>query len=136
MLLTVPIGFGLLIDGEIWAGFALALLPLAIAGAGTLIGMLLVGLPLTALLKRDRSESVQTYSTVGAASGLLLPTILAGILDDFSISAMGSGFLLGLFGMMAGGVAGSVWGNWRASLQPVAEEAEAEPQNPFHDMIH
>ncbi len=137
LLLTVPIGISLLIDGEIGGGISFALLPLIISGIGTLAGMVLIGLPLTIFLREYSREFQRTYAIVGAIGGLLLPTIFFGFLDGFHVETLGSAAItLGMFGVLAGGVAGNVWGSWRASLAAARSPDGDPPTNPFHDMIH
>lgn len=138
LLMTVPIGVGMALDGEAGPGLGVALMPLAIAGAGSLAGMLLIGLPLTALLRELRNERCATYALVGMIAGFIAPSLVVALLENFNPFESSFGLFLGIFGAISGGVAGHVWGSWREQLQPQPEPASAEPTpspNPIHDLL-
>ncbi len=137
MVFTVPFGLTLLIaDGEP-RGLIVALLPLGIAFAGTLIGMIGIGLPLTMLLRYLGRELLRIYSITGIVGGLLLPLLIIASLEGaFSSSGVSLGIFLGPFGAMAGGVCGHIWGSYREDIARAAEGPENTPTNPYHDMIY
>ena len=142
LIFTVPIGILVLFDGEA-AGFYIAVLPLLVSGAGTLAGMVLIGLPLTAFLHHIGRETLANYSGIGAAIGFVLPALFLLVTEGVEPILLPAGLFLGLFGMIAGGVAALHWGEYRQS-QASREDAPdefgdvgTEPHaNPFHDMIH
>lgn len=137
LILTVPFGLVALIgDGEP-GGLFVSLLPLALGFAGTFCGMIILGLPLTALLGRLGLERQGIYVTAGILGGLLLPMLFAVLFEgSFNSGSATLGIFLAWFGAMAGGVSGHIWGSYREDLTRAAEGTEEPPINPYHDMIY
>ena len=137
LVFTVPFGLATLIaDGES-GGLLVAVLPLAIAFAGTLAGMIFLGLPLTALLRHLKGERVGFYSAMGIFGGLLLPMAFLALLEgEFNSGSVALGIFLGPFGAMAGGVCANIWGAYRVSLAQNDSDKADSPTNPYHDMIY
>ena len=108
------------------------------AGLFTLAGMLVIGLPVTALLKAARAEQRHLYAGIGFIAGF---GILAGLLGvSWRYEPESVIFLVA--GGLAGFAAALRWGRWREALaryrQQLADE-EAQPDkrsNPIHDLIH
>lgn len=129
LLFTLPAAILSVVDAsnEGLAGLLyIATLPLLLAGAGTLAGALLLGLPLTALLRRKGRETSTTYGLLGAALGFVLPALaaFAAIGPD-----IGGAFLLfAIPGLIAGLTAATVWGNWREQVALVAAAAAQTPR--------
>ncbi|MWV28815.1 hypothetical protein [Aurantiacibacter rhizosphaerae] len=137
LVFTVPAGLTAMISQGDPQGLLLGLLPLGIALAGTLIGMLLIGLPLTALLRQFRRERAPIFAAVGMVGGLVLPMLFAALLEGaFNSGTLWIGFFFGLFGALAGGVCGKIWGSYREDVARAADGPEGAPTNPFHDMIY
>ncbi len=134
---SVAGGIGVALDGEILDGLGLALIPLFLAGAGTLAGMLVIGLPLTALLRHLRREREGTYGLIGTILGLLLPSlvIIFAHPDSRNLAGLAVGLPLGLFCMFAGMATGHTWGGWRERCAIAKRETRPAP-NPIHDLIH
>ena len=108
------------------------------AGLFALIGMLVIGLPVTALLKFARAEHRYLYAGIGFVAGSGFQAALLGFSWRYEPEAV-------IF-LVAGGLAGFAaalrWGRWREALaryrQRLAEQ-EAQPNkrsNPIHDLIH
>lgn len=139
LFLTVPIGIAMLFDGEIPSAAIVSLLPLLAAGAGTLIGMIVIAIPLTFLLRHMGCERAKYYARCGMIAGALLPFAVLTLLG-FGLEMIGVAVFLGVFGAMAGRMSGTVWGDFRQSLYEVETLGEADGRdpatNPFHDMIH
>lgn len=135
LLLTIPLGIGTAFaDGNIGEGLYLAILPLLIAGSGTLAGMVLIGLPATLILAEYPPETAGTYGNIGMTAGMLAPSIVFLVFSDgdFAIALTG-GMFFGPFGLFAGLGAGLSWGGWRETL--VTEEPDPTPANPIHDLL-
>ena len=95
--------------GEFLAMLALAVLPLAVAIPVVLTGSIVVGLPVTAALKRWDQESAAAYIGIGAASGAALTLLLL-----FLIAAPPDSEWLAIFGALSGAVTGLTWWlSWR-----------------------
>ncbi|KLE34520.1 hypothetical protein [Aurantiacibacter luteus] len=137
LIASVPIGIGMMTDGELAHGLLVALLPLLIAAGGTCAGMVFVGLPATSLIMEEPPETRRRYERVGALGGAVLPTLALIIVEGSDPLFVGvGGFFLGCFGALAGLTAGSVWGRWRESLaQRPAATTPAAPINPIHDLL-
>ena len=107
LVVTVTLGIASMLDGG-WRGDGklapslwLAVLPLVLAAS------LLVGLPLTMLLRRFDRESERAYTTCGAVAGCLIP--IGGLLA----MAAPSGHWTALLGAFGGAVTGRTW--WSAA---------------------
>ena len=103
-----------------------------------LIGMLVIGLPVTALLRAARAEHRYLYGGIGFVAGFGILGAMLGFPSRYELEA-----LIFLFaGGLAGFAAALRWGRWREALaryrQQLADE-EAKPEkrsNPIHDLIH
>ncbi|MCB2067020.1 MAG: hypothetical protein KDE15_10330 [Erythrobacter sp.] len=141
LLVSVPVAIAALIDGYIVQAVGVALLPLGISGAGTLAGMLLLGLPVTAILHALNRETARNYALAGTVLGLVSPAAMMAIAGDSDETLIGFGMFLGLFGLMAGGVSSNIWGQWRQACAAQREVAavftdQADPHpNPIHDLL-
>ena len=118
MLLTVPIGLAILFGDGRPEGIAFAAMPLLVAGVGVVPASVLIGLPLTALYRHLRCESVFLYAWSGLATGIVAPGLLMFALEGQS--GLGLGILLYPLGAFAGLLTADSWGRWRV------EQAEAE----------
>lgn len=132
LLLTVPFA----IEGGTMLGSSsllyAAALPVLISVVVTLIAMVSIGLPFTAIARHLQCENVALYTfvgaAVGAAFGFAIPFILLIVVSSDTVDV--TGFLLIVPGILAGGTAGYVWGRWR-----VAESSASDPiaPNRIHD---
>ena len=111
---------------------------LIFAGLFTLAGMLVIGLPVTALLRAARAEHRYLYAGIGFVAGFGILGAMLGLPSQYEPEALV--FLLA--GGLAGFAAALRWGRWREALaryrQRLADE-EAQPgkrSNPIHDLIH
>lgn len=108
------------------------------AGLFTLAGMLVIGLPVTALLRAARAEHRYLYAGIGFVAGFGILGAVVGLPWRYELEA-----LVFLFaGGLAGFAAALRWGRWREALaryrQQLADQ-EAQPDkrsNPIHDLIH
>lgn len=114
LLFTVPFGISMFVEDKTEIGHFTAfwgmVMPLAFAWTGTLVGTLVIGLPLTALLARSGRERGRFYILAGLVAGSL-PFLLAGFFPD-SIGLM----MLSVPGGLAGAVAGWHWGRHRDAV--------------------
>lgn len=113
LVVTVTLGIASMLDGG-WRGDGklapslwLAVLPLVVTLPLVLAASLLVGLPLTMLLRRFGRESELAYTTCGAVAGCLIP--IGGLLA----MAAPSGHWTALLGAFGGAVTGRTW--WSAA---------------------
>lgn len=90
----------------------LALMPLLFTAPIVLLCSVVVGLPVTALLKSRGRESAEAYIIIGAVAGLAIPFLflVAGRYSD------PSGYWVCLVGSFSGGVTGQTW--WRYGRKP------------------
>jgi hypothetical protein len=127
MLFTVPFGISLAFSEDLAGGLYLANLPLMIAGVGTLIGLLLIGLPLTAVLRwAGKGEPASTYSLAGLGAGFLIPYLIFAAATDWGSDAMLGGLFLSFPGALAGTTAATIWGNWRERVAAEIGDAAAD----------
>lgn len=140
LIFTLPFGIAAAFGDTGPAALLFALLPLGVALAGTLSGMLLIGLPLTALLSHLRWERARTYSAAGFVGGIAMTVLFAGWLGEgFDAATLAAGFALSIFGAAAGGVTGNIWGSYREGLathDTAPGEEPDHPANPYHEMIY
>ncbi|GAA5047039.1 hypothetical protein GCM10023208_03040 [Erythrobacter westpacificensis] len=136
LIFTVPIGLAMLIgDGEP-GGLVVAFLPLGLALAGTLLGMLAFGLLVTFLLRHFGREEASIYAGAGIVGGILECVLFsAWLMGGFNSSLFFAALFPGLFCAFAGAVAGGVWGAHREERVRQATDPE-HPTNPYHDMIY
>ena len=114
-------------DGFDPQGLTLLLVPLLVCGTITLVGMVAIGLPVTAILARRVKESPRIYAACGAVAGAFLPLAIC-----LALGSWEAGLFFAVFGTIAGTTAALSWGRWRMSLRHDATPRE----NPFHDMIY
>ena len=95
-----------------------------LVGTGAVaIGMLLVGLPVSFILRKLECEDPDAYALAGAMAGFLVPCLPVLIAEG----AMGEDVLFfAVPGMVAGATAGFVWGRWREGLGS-DEDTQEEP---------
>lgn len=103
-----------------------ALFPLLLAAIGTVVGMLLVGLPLTAMLRGAEAESAYTYSLAGMGAGFVIPYVIFAIATGWSIEIALGGLFFAIPGLLAGTTAATIWGNWRERVTADMADASAE----------
>ena len=96
--------------GNLWPSLYLMALPLIVTLPLVLAASLLIGLPLTILLKRTDRESERAYMACGAVAGFLIPIV--GLLA----MAAPSGYWVALLGAFGGAITGRTW--WSAARQP------------------
>ena len=108
-------------------GLTLLVIPLLVSGSVTLVGMVVIGLPLTKILARRGSECPMTYAACGAGAGAILPLAVC-----LALGSWEAGFFFAVFGMLAGFTTALSWGRWRMALRHNPTPRE----NPFHDMIY
>ncbi len=107
--LTIPGGIGTVLAGNPVEGLWFALAPVAIVGGITMLAAVLIGLPLTAILRARSRECRKTYAVVGLLCGAIIPIVASHELPPV-------GFILAVPGMIAGSITGSLWGDYRRSL--------------------
>lgn len=111
MLLTVPPGLAMVYKDGNFGGLLLLLSPLLIAAPVVLGASLLIGLPLTALLRAWNREAGEYYVFAGLVFGAV-PFLVWMVMPDGSPS-LGVLSALGGFG---GAVTGWQWGRYRDGL--------------------
>ena len=97
-------------DGVIAPALYLMVLPLVVSLPVVLTASLIVGLPVTLLLKRWNRESAWAYAACGAVAGALIP--LVGLLA----AGAPSGYWTALLGVIGGAVTGWTW--WFTARKP------------------
>lgn len=96
----------------------MGLAPLGISIIITLLFSVVIGLPLTALLRHLRKESAKAYMIAGAGFGFTIPILL----DLRIFGYFGVFFLMSLLGLIAGATTGYLWGGWREKLSAAMME--------------
>lgn len=101
------------------------LLPLLIMFAFTIIAGLVIGVPLTFMLRRLDRESAGVYATVGGMAGAAIAILVGGHqYHDFEASQLPLLLIVsGMMGLIPGATTGWLWGRARmlATLHPSAE---------------
>jgi hypothetical protein len=97
-------------DGHLLPSLWLVVLPLVVAAPIVFVASLLVGLPLTLLLRRKGWESGAVYISVGAGMGFVLP--IAGLL----LMSAPAGYWMSILGAVSGAVTGRTW--WVSAREP------------------
>ncbi|MEP0189115.1 MAG: hypothetical protein ABJP70_04460 [Erythrobacter sp.] len=126
---ALPSDLSDLIEGILLIGF--------IVGLFTLAGMVVIGLPVTLMLRLLGHERWEVYATLGGGSGMLVLALLMGA----PTVLMPGAFLLPISGALAGLASALRWGTWR---ERAARERERERldhpsdkrDNPIHDLTH
>lgn len=103
----------------------------------TLIGMLVIGLPVTLVLRLIDAEHRAIYAAIGGIAGFAVLTALSGI--EPNDLADGLPFLT--IGAAAGFVSALRWGSWRSTLAearrcPSGGPVRRKRDNPIHDLVH
>ncbi|MFP5434910.1 MAG: hypothetical protein ACLGIM_17585 [Alphaproteobacteria bacterium] len=101
---------GLKGGGSLFLSVWLAILPLVISIPLVFGASVIVGLPLTTLLKRRRRESEFAYISVGAAVGFALPIVI------LLLIAAPAGYWTALLGAFGGAITGKTW--WVSAREP------------------
>ena len=137
LILAVPF-FAVMVDSGSFDTSSLFLIavPFLAAGAITLAAMMVIGLPLTAILKRLGKECARTYAISGLSLGILIPLVICA-----AVGSMEAGLFFAVFGMMAGGATALTWGRWREERAEETRNAgyaqsAAKRSNPIHDLVH
>lgn len=108
------------------------------AGLLTLAGMLVIGLPVSALLRAAKAEHRFLYAAIGAIAGVAATVMLFRMPLRFDEEF----FWFSSIGGFAGFATALRWGRWREALARYRQRpTEAAPQrakrsNPIHDLIH
>lgn len=111
LLFTLPLGLTFLVGDGNLAGLVVMFAPLFFTVPCVLVGLLLVGLPLTAALARSKKERGEYYVIAGLFFGTA-PFLVLMFLPDW-----GAGFALpAAFGAFGGSITGWVWGRHRDEL--------------------
>jgi hypothetical protein len=105
---SLPRGFNG--DGQLAGMLWVAVLPLLVATPTVLVSSILIGLPLTVVLRRRGSESRFAYIASGGAAGFIIPPVIL-----FLMSAP-SGYWIAILGAVGGGVTGRTW--WASAHDP------------------
>lgn len=98
----------------IWQTLYLASLPILVTFPIVLLSCLVLGLPLTLILRRLGRESLPAYAGIGAMFGLLIPILGLHLIDA------PAGYWTAFLGAISGATAGYVW--WHESRVPPLEE--------------
>ena len=105
--------------------------------AFSLAGMVLIGLPLTFLLRTIEQETAATYAALGAIAGFLVLAVTFELPRHADLELL----WFPAIGAFAGWAAARRWGRWREAvarmrhLQP-EEHSAPKRSNPIHDLIH
>lgn len=94
------------------------------------LGMVLIGLPVSALFRWLDCEDAAAYTLAGAIAGFLVPCLPVLIAGKGTIGE--SPLFFALPGLVAGATAGFVWGRWRERLA-LEENADHGPLPPARD---
>ncbi|MDP3905711.1 hypothetical protein [Novosphingobium sp.] len=130
LLLTVPLGLMLLFDfGDPMGGLnglLIAAAPLIVTLPIVLGASILIGLPLTYLLRRSGREQGHHYVAAGAFFGGALPSALSLMAGE---AASVASLYLALPGALGGALTGWSWGRHRDTLIAArnSEDADLDP---------
>jgi hypothetical protein len=105
---SLPSGFN--DDGQLAGMLWIAVLPMVVAVPIVLGSSILIGLPLTAVLRRRGRESRIAYIASGAAAGYIIPPAIL-----FLMSAQ-DGYWIAFLGAIGGAVTGRTW--WISARDP------------------
>ncbi len=97
-------------EGRLLPLLWLVVLPLVVTILLVLLGSVLIGLPVTVLLRKRGGESAAAYIAAGAVGGLALPALVL-----LALNAP-SGYWTCLLGAFSGGVTGATW--WTRARKP------------------
>ena len=120
---------GAILGGLVWVAIFVA--------AFSLAGMVLIGLPLTFLLRTIEQETAATYAALGAIAGFLVLAVTFELPRHAGLELL----WFTATGAFAGWAAARRWGRWREAvarmrhLQP-EEHSAPKRSNPIHDLIH
>lgn len=93
----------------------------------TLLAAVVIGLPLTAMLRRFDCENRRNYAFFGSLFGFLIPLVADYLVSD-KFNSDNLGYVIA--GTLAGTTAGFVWGNWREQVALEQVATEAKPPRP------
>ena len=96
--------------GRLFPSFWLAILPSVVAFPLVLGASIIVGLPLTAWLKRSGRETGAAYTVAGAALGFVIPLIILLIIHA------PAGYWTVILGAFSGAITAHTW--WRSAREP------------------
>ncbi len=130
---AILLPIGMIADGASVSGFLGGMLLCGFVGAlFVIVGLLLIGLPTTLLLKAADWEMAALYGLIGALAGAAsIALLFSGELYTDNALSIFAGV-----GGIAGGATAYRWGRWREAKQSIRNNAAEKPNNPFHDMIH
>lgn len=103
-------------DGNLLPSLKLAILPLVVSLPLVLGASIVIGLPLTAILKRKGWESGMVYIATGAVAGFILPIVILLLLHA------PAGYWTAHLGAVGGAVTGRTW--WTSAREPFAPAVE------------
>ena len=129
-IISIPLAVMAMADGVGLAGLFIPFVPLVFTGSFVLPAAIVIGLPLTAILKSQGKECPRIYAFCGLIAGAAIPL-------SFTLAFGGwePGLFFAVFGMLAGLATALSWGRWRKSLRQDAAPGDLT-ENPFHDMIY
>jgi len=115
LIVSVPFGamslvWGWNVDGSVWPSLWLAAVPLVVALAIVLVASIVIGLPLTHLMRRRGTETKSTYIRVGALAGVVIPTAI------LVLMRAPTGYWMCILGAVSGAVTGRTW--WISAREP------------------
>ncbi|GMN03073.1 hypothetical protein MTsPCn3_18040 [Erythrobacter sp. MTPC3] len=119
-IVAIAVAIGSLNEGDPF-GLALAIMPFAVGLVIAGAGLLLIGIPTTAWLKRRRAERGSTYFWGGFLSGGLVTFAITYALFDGLWQAA---LLVAAFGSVTGGATGFFW--WRYARRQAVETASEQ----------
>ena len=129
-IIFIPLALSAMAEGGGLAELFIPFVPLVFTGSIVLPAAIVIGLPLTAILKSQGKECPRIYALCGLLAGAVIPFAIG-----LAFGSWEAGAFFAIFGMLAGFATALSWGRWRASLRPV-EPPPATHKNPFHDMIY
>ncbi len=121
--LTVPIGLVTAFTDGSPEMLLFALVPWLVSLAFVVPAFLLLCLPLTSVLRGRPADNHRSYVIAGLFAGIIFPTVIGLLAEGLDVSFALGGLFLGLFGAVAGGVTGYVWGSWREVEASLGAEA-------------
>ena len=89
-----------------------AFMPLAVAIIVVLVASVVLGLPLTFVLKRQQRERASAYVGAGAAAGFIIPILLYHWQSGIDLGSV----FLAIMGSLSGSVTGFTW--WLSARKP------------------
>ena len=121
-LFTLPLATSGFQDFGLTGALLVISYPLIVTVVIVLGAALLIGLPLTAILRQSGRELQRHYAIAGLITGVLVPSLILLAFDGGGYEPM---LFFAVPGMIAGTVTGLVWGEWREALATEATSADA-----------